>query len=194
MGEVLSRGAREGWRSRQRQKGDVGARRKRFYIVDIQECSHTYSVRTGVITGKTMWSVVSSRLFTSWIAVLESQTHWLQDTVISHSHFIHNFPIPLNGFRMEETAVCCSMTYFLVDYLIHLSIHWVKNVLYFPCDPGYDEASLALRRSRQNERGFSWVDSWIFEMSVSGKNSGAHFYLIFINHFDGLWFSSTLPK
>lgn len=36
------------------------------------------------------------------------------------------------------------MAYFCeLDYLIELKI-----VLYFLCDPGYDEASLALRRSQ----------------------------------------------
>ena len=51
--------------------------------------------------------------------------------------------------RMEETAVSCSMTYFL-NWTISFIYPFIelKIVLYFPCDPGYDEASLALRRSQ----------------------------------------------
>lgn len=60
---------------------------------------------------------------------------------------------------MEETAVCCSMTYFCeLDYLIHLFIHraesllntcYMKQAVMQPCENTEVKktASLALRRS-----------------------------------------------
>lgn len=64
MGEVLSRGA---WRVGEVDRDGRGmlGQGENVSILSTFKIAHTYSVRTGVITGKTMLSVVPSGLFIS---------------------------------------------------------------------------------------------------------------------------------